>query len=150
LISAWNVIIIRSFIRNIPVALQESARIDGANDVRIFFEIILPLCVPVLATVALFVAVGQWNDWFSTYIYFTGQNKNRWTTLQFELMKILDSVNTGGRVDQYSEALRSQSQRSPEAIKMAITVLVTAPILCVYPFVQRFFVSGITLGSVKE
>lgn len=150
LVSAWNVIIIRSFMRNIPTALQESARIDGANDVRIFFEIILPLCVPVLATVALFIAVGQWNDWFSTYIYFTGQDKRTWTTLQFELMKVLDSVNMGGRVDIYSEALRNQSQRNPEAIKMAITVLVTVPILCVYPFIQRFFVTGITLGSVKE
>ncbi len=150
LISAWNVIIIRSFIQNIPPALQESARLDGANDIKIFFDIILPLCVPVLATVALFVAVGQWNDWFSTYIYFNGENKKTWTTLQFELMKVLDSVNTGGKVDQYSEALRKQSQRNPEAIKMAITVLVTVPILCVYPFIQRYFVTGITLGSVKE
>lgn len=93
LISAYNIILIRSFMINIPAALSEAARIDGANDITIFFRIILPMCKPVLATVMLFVAVSQWNDWFSTYIYMTGQNKTILSTLQFELMKVLDSVN---------------------------------------------------------
>lgn len=149
LISAYNIILIRSFMINIPAALSEAARIDGANDITIFFRIILPMCKPVLATVMLFVAVSQWNDWFSTYIYMTGQNKTILSTLQFELMKVLDSVNTGGQIDIHSEGLK-MAKRNPEAIKMAITVICTVPILIVYPFVQKYFVSGITLGAVKE
>ena len=141
--------IYRSFMINIPAALSEAARIDGANDITIFFRIILPMCKPVLATVMLFVAVSQWNDWFSTYIYMTGQNKTILSTLQFELMKVLDSVNTGGQIDIHSEGLK-MAKRNPEAIKMAITVICTVPILIVYPFVQKYFVSGITLGAVKE
>ncbi len=149
LISAYNIILIRSFMLNIPQALTEAARIDGANDVRIFFTVILPMCKPVLATIMLFIAVGQWNDWFSTYIYTTGSYKASLSTLQFELMKVLDSVNTGAQVDIHSEAIKL-AKRSPEAIKMAITMVCTVPILIVYPFVQKYFVSGITLGAVKE
>jgi putative aldouronate transport system permease protein len=148
LISAFNVIIIRTFIQNIPVSLQESAKIDGANDVRIFFMIIFPLCMPVLATVALFIAVGQWNSWFDTYLY--ARAVKALSTLQYELMKVLDSAqNVSSSADVYSEGLRS-AKRNPEALKMAITVIATVPILVVYPFLQRYFVSGMTLGSVKE
>jgi putative aldouronate transport system permease protein len=148
LISAFNVIIIRTFIQNIPVSLQESAKIDGANDIRIFFMIILPLCMPVLATVALFIAVGQWNSWFDTYLY--ARSVKALSTLQYELMKVLDSAqNVSSSADVYSEGLRN-AKRNPEALKMAITVIATVPILIVYPFLQRYFVSGMTLGSVKE
>ena len=148
LISAFNVIIIRTYMGTIPASLQESARIDGANDLGIFFKIIFPLCMPVLATVALFIAVGQWNSWFDTYLY---ARSEKWlSTLQFELMKALDSAqNVSSSQDVYGEGLRS-AKRNPEALKMAITVIATAPILAVYPFLQRYFVSGITLGSVKE
>lgn len=149
LINAYNVILIRSFMLNLPVSLQEAARIDGANDVTIFFKVVFPLCMPVLATVMLFIAVGHWNDWYTTYIYTTGKNKTLLSTLQFELMKVLDSVNTSGQVDIHSEGLKL-AKRSPEAIKMAITVVCTVPILVMYPFIQRYFVTGITLGSVKE
>jgi putative aldouronate transport system permease protein len=148
LISAFNVIIIRAYIDTIPVSLQESAKIDGANDLEVFFRIILPLCKPVLATVALFIAVGQWNSWFDTYLYARGA---KWlSTLQYELMKVLDSAQSvSSAADIYSEGLRS-AKRNPEAIKMAITVIATVPILVVYPFLQKYFVSGITLGAVKE
>jgi len=148
LINAFNVIIIRAYIDTIPVSLQESARIDGANDIGIFFRIIMPLCKPVLATIALFIAVGQWNSWFDTYLYARGSNAL--STLQFELMKVLDSAAAmGSQVDIYSEGLR-QARRNPEALKMAITIIATVPIIVVYPFLQRYFVSGITLGAVKE
>ncbi len=147
LINAFNVIVIRSYIDTIPVSLQESARIDGANDITILFKIILPLCTPVLATIGLFIAVGQWNSWFDTYLYTRG-NSNL-STLQFELMKVLDSAQTSSRVDIYSESIR-MARRNPEAIKMAITIVATVPILVVYPFLQRYFVTGITLGAVKE
>jgi len=148
LVNAFFIIVIRSFMENIPLSLQESAWIDGANDVTIFFKIILPLCKPVLAAVALFIAVGQWNDWFFTYIY-ARANKSL-TTLQYELMKLLGQAQSAASAaDIHSEGLR-QSQRNPEAIKMAITVIATVPILLVYPFLQKYFVAGITLGAVKE
>ena len=148
IINAFNVIVIRAYIDTIPLSLQESAKIDGANDASIFFKIIFPLCKPVLATIALFVAVGQWNSWFDTYLY---TRSAQWlSTLQYELMKILDSAQSiGSSMDIYSEGLRS-AKRNPEALKMAITVIATVPILVVYPLLQRYFVSGITLGAVKE
>ena len=148
LINAFNVIVIRAYIDNIPFSLQESARIDGANDLSIFFKIILPLCKPVLATIALFIAVGQWNSWFDTYLY--TRSVRALSTLQFELMKVLDSAQSiGSQVDIYSEGLRA-AKRNPEAMKMAITVIATVPILAVYPFLQKYFVTGLTLGAVKE
>ena len=148
LINAFNVIIIRAYMDTIPPSLQESARIDGANDIGIFFKIVFPLCKPVLATIALFIAVGQWNSWFDTYLYARGSPLL--STLQFELMKVLDSASAmGSQVDIYSEGLR-QAKRNPEALKMAITIIATVPILVVYPFLQKYFVSGITLGAVKE
>ena len=148
LINAFYVIVIRAYMDTIPPSLQESAKIDGANDLMIFFRIIFPLCKPVLATIALFVAVGQWNSWFDTYLYARGSEAL--STLQFELMKVLDSAAAmGGQVDIHSEGLR-QARRNPEALKMAITIIATVPILVVYPFLQKYFVSGITLGAVKE
>lgn len=93
IVSAFNVFVIRSFIDGLPYALQESATLDGANDFTIYYKVILPLCKPVLATIALFLAVGQWNSWFDTYLY--NGNKPHLTTLQFELMKILQSTNQG-------------------------------------------------------
>ena len=148
LINAFNVIVIRAYLDTIPFSLQESAKIDGANDISIFFRIIIPLCKPVLATIALFIAVGQWNSWFDTYLY--ARNTVNLSTLQYELMKVLDSAQAVGNAqDIYSEGLRS-ARRNPEAIKMAITVIATVPILIIYPFLQKYFVSGITLGAVKE
>lgn len=148
LISAFNVIIIRSFMDNIPMALTESAKIDGANDFTIFWRIVIPLSLPVIATIALFLAVGQWNMWFDTYLY--ARSSDNLTTLQFELMKILDNANiSGGDVtSQNAEVLAGQT--NPQSIKMAITIIATVPILMVYPFLQKYFVTGLTLGAVKS
>ena len=150
LVSAFNIIIIRSFMDGLPFSLQESAKMDGANDFTIFYRIILPLCKPVLATIALFVAVGQWNSWFDTYL-FNSMNENL-TTLQYELMKILDNTSMGGNVDanQMRPNEQQQNQVSPESIKMAITMVTVVPIMLVYPFVQRYFIQGMTLGAVKQ
>ncbi|WP_334075271.1 carbohydrate ABC transporter permease [Paenibacillus sp. A14] len=147
IVSAFNVFIIRSFIDGLPYALQESAKLDGANDFTIYWRVILPLCKPVLATIALFLAVGQWNSWFDTYLY--NGNKPHLTTLQFELMKILQSTNQGSNMVNANDMANQMAQVSPESIKMAITIVVTLPILLVYPFLQRYFVSGMTLGAVK-
>ncbi len=146
-VAAFNVFIIRSFIDGLPYALQESAKLDGANDFTIYYKIILPLCKPVLATIALFLAVGQWNSWFDTYLY--NGNKPQWTTLQYELMKVLASTNQGAGMTNANDLANQMAQVSPESIKMAITIVVTLPILFVYPFLQRYFVSGMTLGAVK-
>ncbi|NMO94293.1 carbohydrate ABC transporter permease [Paenibacillus lemnae] len=147
IVSAFNVFVIRSFIDGLPYALQESAKLDGANDWTIFWRVILPLLKPALATIGLFLAVGQWNSWFDTYL-FNGQSKHL-TTLQFELMKVLQSTTTN--VDSVHGRNMSEvmNQVSPESVKMAITMVVTVPILVVYPFLQRYFVKGMTLGSVK-
>ncbi|ETT49172.1 MULTISPECIES: carbohydrate ABC transporter permease [unclassified Paenibacillus] len=146
-VAAFNVFIIRSFMDGLPFALQESAKLDGANDFMIFYKIILPLCKPVLATVALFLAVGQWNEWFTTYLY--NGNKPHLTTLQYELMKVLSSTNQGSGMANANDMARQMAQISPESIKMAITIVVTVPILVVYPFLQKYFVGGMTLGAVK-
>lgn len=148
LISVFNVIVLRSFIDGLPFELQESAKLDGANDVTIFFRIIFPLCTPVIATLSLFIAVGQWNSWFDTYLY-CGSNKNL-TTLQFELQKILLSAQSSGQQDIYgSSDLVSQRRVSPESLRMAMTIVATLPILFVYPFAQKYFIKGMTLGAVK-
>lgn len=148
LVSAFNVFIVRSFIDGLPYALQESAKLDGANDFTIYWRIILPLCKPVLATIALFIAVGQWNSWFDTYLY-NGSNAT-WTTLQYELMKVLQSTQSGGSAVNANDMAQKMAQISPESIKMAITIVVTVPILVVYPFLQKYFVGGMTLGAVKS
>ncbi|MEC0211922.1 carbohydrate ABC transporter permease [Paenibacillus ehimensis] len=149
MVSAFNVFVIRSFIDGLPYSLQESAKLDGAGDFTIYYKIILPLCKPVLATIALFLAVGQWNSWFDTYLY--NGSAPHLTTLQFELMKVLQSTQgqkSGMMTGQNMAELVKQI--SPESIKMAITMVVTVPILVVYPFLQRYFVKGMTLGAVKS
>ena len=145
LISAFNVIVVRAFMDGLPEALYESASIDGANDWTVFSKIVFPLCMPVIATVALFIAVGQWNSWFDTYIY--ARTNDSLTTLQYELMKIMG--NAAANVDIHNPNL-SVAKANPESIKMAITMVATVPILLVYPFVQKYFVSGMTLGAVKS
>ncbi len=147
LISAFNVMVLRSFIDGLPFELQESAKLDGANDLIIFFRIILPLCLPVIATLSLFVAVGQWNSWFDTYLY-AGSNK-KLTTLQFELQKILLSAQSSGQ-DIYGNTESLARRTSPESLRMAMTIVATLPILFVYPFVQKYFMKGLTLGAVKS
>ena len=147
LIGTFNVIVIRSFIDGLPPALNESAMIDGANDFIIFTKIVLPLCLPVIATVALFIAVGQWNSWFDTYLY--ARSSDGLTTLQYELMKVMGNATGSAKVDPNNPVLQASSI-NPESIKMAITMVATVPILLVYPFVQKYFVTGMTLGAVKS
>ena len=147
LISAFNIIVIRSFMDGLPDALYESAKVDGANDLVTFYKIVLPLCLPVIATVSLFIAVSQWNSWFDTYLY--ARSNNGMTTLQYELMKIIDNANATN-VDVNNPNLQNVAKSNPQSIKMAITMVATLPILMVYPFVQKYFVTGMTLGAVKS
>lgn len=146
LVSAFNMIVIRTYINGIPDSLVESAKIDGAGDFRIFVQIILPLCKPVLATVALFIAVGQWNSWFDSMLYCSGNS--RLTTLQYELMKLLSSTTTQGASIETMK--NSANITTPTSIRAAITIVTALPIVCLYPFLQRYFVTGLTIGGVKE
>ena len=147
--SCFNMIVIRTYIQSLPDALVESARIDGAGDIRVFWQIIFPLCKPVLATVALFVAVGSWNSWFDTYLYNGG--KKELYSLQYLLkMKLATTQASANAAKATADALKSSTMTTPVTIRCAITVIATVPILIVYPFLQKYFVTGIALGSVKE
>jgi len=149
LVGAFNVIVIRTYINSLPDLLRtESAKIDGASEMKIYFNIIIPMCLPVLATVALWVAVGSWNSWFDSFIF---APKQELSTLQYEMMKILSSsMQQGIRQPDYLQ--QSQQQRSmvtPNSLRAAMTMVATVPILIVYPFLQKYFVT-VNIGSVKE
>lgn len=146
--SCFNMIVIRTYIGGLPEALVESARIDGAGDIRTFFQIILPLCTPVLATVALFVAVGSWNSWFDTYLY-NGGKKNLYTLQYLLKMKLATTQSSSNAAMSTADALSTTKQVTPVTIRCAITVVSAAPIMVIYPFLQRYFVTGMALGSVK-
>lgn len=150
MISAFNLIVIRTYIGTIPESLVESARIDGAGDFKIFWRIIFPLCKPVLATIALFVAVGAWNSWFDAFLYTS--SKQELSTLQFELMKLLSSSMNANSNPAVSNGVGAEfvSQVTPISIRAAVTVVASVPILMVYPFMQKYFVVGLNVGSVKE
>lgn len=142
LVWVYNIILTRSFIYGLPMALQEAAKIDGANDFVIWAKIILPLCKPVLATVALFVAVGQWNSFMDTYLY-----ARELPTLQYVLYEIMEQATI--KIDPHA-ANQMTSAVSPLSVRMAITIVATVPILIVYPFLQKYFVGGMTVGAVKD
>lgn len=143
LISPWNCIILRNFIMELPSELEESAKIDGANEGQILLQIVLPLCKASLATVGLFYAVGHWNSWFDSMLYMT--DRKDWC-LQYVLRQIIASANMSDLVAQSADAAANPPT---EMVRMACTVAATVPILCVYPFLQKYFVKGVLVGSVK-
>ena len=146
MVNAFNMLVIRTYMNGIPDSLEESAQLDGAGYTTIFTKIISPLCKPVYATVALFVAVGQWNSWFDAMLY--NRMSQHLTTLQYELMKLLSSVTNQGNS---AEAMKNAAGAvTPTSVRAAATVLTMLPIICLYPFLQRYFVAGLTIGGVKE
>jgi putative aldouronate transport system permease protein len=155
IVNAFNFVVMRTYMRTIPESIIESARIDGYGDLVIFIRIVLPLCLPVLATIGLFVAVGSWNAWFDTMIY--NSSKVNLHTLQYKLMEYLQSSQNQGRsaADAGAMALAAAAgggsgMVTPMSIRAAITVVAAAPILLIYPFMQRYFVVGLNVGGVKE
>ena len=146
MVNAFNMLVIRTYMNGIPDSLEESAQLDGAGYTTIFTKIISPLCKPVYATVALFVAVGQWNSWFDAMLY--NRMSDKLTTLQYELMKLLSSVTNQGTS---AEAMKNATGTvTPTSVRAAATILTMLPIICIYPFLQQYFVAGLTLGGVKE
>ena len=146
MISAFNMLVMRTYMEGIPDSLEESAQLDGAGYWTIFKDIVSPLCKPVYATVALFIAVWQWNSWFDAMLY--NRMKTEYTTLQYELMKLLSSVmQQSGSAE---NAKNGAATITPITIRAAATVATMLPIIMLYPFLQRYFVTGLTIGSVKE
>ncbi len=146
-VSAFNMLVLRTYMQGLPDSLEESAQLDGAGYMTVFIKIISPLCKPVYATVALFVAVGQWNSWFDAMLY--NRMKDEYTTLQYELMKLLSSVmQQSGSADNMKAV--SGNAITPTSIRAAATIVTMLPIVCLYPFLQRYFVAGLTIGGVKE
>lgn len=145
-ISTYNMLVMRTFFMGIPDSLEEAAQIDGLGYLGIFTKIILPLSKPVIATIALFNAVGYWNDWFNPMIYLNNTSKYPVTLfLRNVVMGATLSVKSGQQITS-----SSSMQTMPQTLQAATIMLVTIPILCVYPFVQKYFVKGVMIGSIKE
>lgn len=148
MVSAWNMLVIRTYMNGLPDSLSESAEIDGAGHLTIFIKIIFPLCMPVIATVALFTAVYQWNSWFDAMLY--NRMSDNLTTLQYELMKLLSAVTTSGKGQTAQTMEHASGMVTPTSVRAAATVITSLPIVCLYPFLQKYFVAGLTIGGVKE
>lgn len=150
-VSAYNVVLIKTYVEQLPASLEESAKLDGAGYFTVFTKIILPLSKPIIATVAVFVAVGHWNSWFDNHIYTRGNEAL--TTLQYLLYNYLNEAQR--LADQLKNAssmagmAQMQAAISPKGVRMTITVLASLPIFMVYPFMQKYFVKGIMVGAVK-
>lgn len=147
--SMYNTIVIRNYFLSIDRSLEESATLDGASMLQVMYKIILPLSMPVLATVGLWQMVGQWNSWFDNMVYCRSESL---LTLQYLLRRL--STNVAALQDETEIAMRGMADQTatsftPDTIIAATTVLIIAPIICVYPFLQRYFVKGIMLGAVK-
>ncbi len=142
-ISTWNLIIIKNFFQGIPAELEEAAKIDGAGDMRVLWQIVLPLSKPMLATFALFYAVGFWNSYTSALLYINDMDK--WT-LQIMLRQIIMLANGAIDGSEYDETV---ARPPSESVQMAVIVFGTLPILCVYPFLQKHFTKGVMVGAIK-
>jgi ABC-type glycerol-3-phosphate transport system permease component len=149
LINAWNVIIIKQSMENIPKEVEESAQLDGVNDLRNFSSIILPMSKPVLAAMAIFTLVGQWNSWFDAMLYISPARSGLWPLQYYATISLnnLNQINAGDLGDLGSilgiEGMNNMS------IKMALTIITCLPVLLTYPFFQKYFTKGVYLGAVK-
>lgn len=142
LVSAFNLLVMKAFFQNLPNEIEEAARMDGASDIQVFLRIVLPLSKPILATIGLFYAVSHWNSFFDALLYISDA---RMQPLQVILRTILTEANLA----EYSD-ITAVTRVPLDALRMAAVVLTTLPVLMVYPFLQRYFTSGVLLGSIKE
>lgn len=147
LISPWYVFMIRTSMQAIPEEISESAFMDGASEYRIFFQMIIPLSKPVLATIALFTFLAKWNDWNTSMIYI---NKPELMSLQYQLQRILQNITALQQAEQSGMGVNIDLSEIPtETVRMAMAVVVAGPALIVFPFFQKYFTKGLTVGSVK-
>ncbi|WP_270164458.1 carbohydrate ABC transporter permease [Paenibacillus sp. SYP-B4298] len=145
LLNVFYIIVMKSFMSSIPEAITESAKIDGAGDFRIFLQLMLPLSKPALATIGLFITLAYWNDWYHALLFIS---KDQLMPLQYYLYKMLGNMD-GMRRAMISSGAVVTMNIPTESLKMAMTIVATGPILLAYPFVQRYFVQGLTIGAVK-
>lgn len=144
IVSVWNILLVKGFMAGIPFEMTESAKIDGAGDFTIFLKLIWPLSKPVIATIGLFTALTYWNDWYNSMLFI---NSDHLYSLQYQLYKLLNDAKVLRQLA--SEAGIVVDTVPIESMKMALTVVVIGPIVLLYPFVQRYFIKGLTLGAVK-
>lgn len=145
LINPWYVFMIRTFFRGLPGEIIESATIDGASEYRIFAQMILPLSKPVLATVALFMFLAGWNDWYTALIYISDE---KLYSLQYLLQSIMENINQL-KQNQMAATMANMKDIPAETVRMAMAIVAAGPALLVFPFFQKYFVKGLTVGSVK-
>jgi len=145
LVGVYNMILVKTSIEALPADLEESAYLDGAGYLTRFFKIVLPLQKPILATTGLFIAVSEWNDFFTTKLYIT---RPKLYTLQFKLYELLSQVSAAAQNTEL-EGIEEANAITSTGISMTLTVVVTVPIMLVYPFVQKYYVKGIMIGAVK-
>lgn len=152
--SIYSMVIMRTYLYTIPESIEESARLDGANELVVLIRLIIPLSMPIIATITLWSAVGHWNDWVTTLYFIT---KSKLFTLQYVLMQLLreaerirqvieDAIRSGRFVNQNNTVIRP----TPEALQCAQIVLTTIPIIILYPFLQKYFIKGIMIGAIKD
>lgn len=149
LFSFYNMVIFRSFLQDIPYEIEESAKLDGANEIIIMFKIMMPMSKPVIATVALWVMVAGWNDWTTTLMYVTDETKY---TLQYLMMRLIKEADMANEIAMQNSSViggDSGPQMTSESVKAATLICTTVPIILVYPFLQKYFIKGVTLGGVK-
>lgn len=144
LVSVWNILLVKGYLGGLPYEIMESAKIDGAGDFRIFISLIWPLSTPVIATIGLFTALGYWNSWYNTMLFI---NDEKLYSLQYLLYKLINDAQAMRKIA--AESGEVINIVPIEAMKMALTVIVTGPILLLYPYIQRYFIKGLTLGAVK-
>lgn len=145
MLNVFYIIVMKSFMSSIPDAITESAKIDGAGDFRIFLQLIVPLSKPALATIGLFIALAYWNDWYNALLFVS---KNELMPLQYYLYKMLGNMD-GMRKAMMAAGTAVNTDLPTESLKMAMTIVATGPILLAYPFIQKYFVQGLTIGAVK-
>lgn len=147
-VSAYNLFIIKNYFESLPDSLEEAARIDGASNMRVLFQIILPVSTPMLATIGLFYAVGYWNDYFTARLYITNPALRPLQLYLYELVTHSQRVLEEG-IDAQSFTGDEKMNVTPDSIRAAAIILSTVPILLVYPYLQKYFIKGIVIGSVK-
>lgn len=152
LFNFMHIVIIRTFLQGIPEEIEESARIDGLNDFQIFMRIIIPLSGPVIATISLFIGVAHWNDWFTGTYYVSDKNLIPVQTLLQQMLTEAEALSSSMQraAQQGGQTVNvNMAGATPESLRMALLVITVFPILCVYPFLQKYFVKGVMIGSVK-
>lgn len=147
LYSFFDIVMLRTYFSGIPDSMEEAAYVDGSGPLRTFFSIYIPLATPILATLALFTAVAQWNDWFAGAFFVTDTKLQPAATLLQRLISEVDLTKLSNQ--EHMDQVVGKAQTTPESLRVTFIMIMTIPILCIYPFLQKYFVKGVMVGSVK-